>query len=48
MAETRNPTLVKEVMGHEPTMGYLHPEVLQIKQVIDRRNQEKEDGPWVM
>jgi hypothetical protein len=29
-------------------MGYLHPEVLQIKQVIDRRNQEKEDGQWVM
>ncbi len=37
MAETRNPGLVKEVMGHESlntTMGYLHPEVLQIKQVI--------------
>src|SRR5690348_3841357 len=47
MAETRNPGLVKDVMGHESlntTMGYLHPEVLQIKQVIDRRNQEKEDG----
>lgn len=51
MAETRNPGLVKDVMGHESlntTMGYLHPEVLQIKQVIDRRNQEKEDGQWVM
>jgi integrase len=44
MAETRNPGLVKDVMGHESlatTMGYLHPDVLQIKTVIDRRNQEK-------
>lgn len=44
MAETRNPGLVKDVMGHESlstTMGYLHPDVLQIKHVIDRRNQEK-------
>jgi len=51
MAETRNPGLVKDVMGHgslNTTMGYLHPEVLQIKQVIDRRNQEKEDGQRVM
>jgi len=51
MAETRNPGLVKDMMGHESlntTMGYLHPEVLQIKQVIDRRNQEKQDGQWVM
>jgi integrase len=34
MAETRNPGLVKEVMGHESldtTMGYLHPETSQIK-----------------
>jgi integrase len=47
MAETRNPGLVKDVMGHESlttTMGYLHPEVLQIKQVIDRRNRQKADG----
>ena len=47
MAETRNPGLVKDVMGHESlatTMGYLHPDVLQIKQVIDRRNQEKANG----
>jgi len=45
------PGWLKDVMGHESlntTMGYLHPEVLQIKQVIDRRNQEKEDGQWVM
>ncbi len=44
MAETRNPGLVKEVMGHESlntTMGYLHPETAQIKGVIDRVNQQK-------
>jgi integrase len=44
MAETRNPGLVKEVMGHESlttTMGYLHPETAQIKVVIDRWNQQK-------
>jgi integrase len=44
MAETRNPGLVKEVMGHESletTMGYLHPETSQIKVVIDRLNQQK-------
>jgi integrase len=44
MAETRNPGLVKEVMGHESldtTMGYLHPETSQIKMVIDRVNQQK-------
>ena len=44
MAETRNPALVKEVMGHESldtTMGYLHPETTQIKAVIDRLNQQK-------
>src|SRR5205085_1288000 len=41
MAETRNPALVMETMGHEnlkTTMGYMHPEVGQIKQIIDRRN----------
>jgi integrase len=45
MAETRNPGLVKEVMGHESlttTMGYLHPETAQIKVVIDRLNQQKD------
>jgi|ERR1700730_7617663 len=44
MAETRNPGLVKEIMGHESlttTMGYLHPETAQIKVVIDRLNQQK-------
>jgi len=44
MAETRNPGLVKEVMGHESldtTMKYLHPETAQIKLIIDRRNQRK-------
>ncbi len=45
MAETKNPGLVKEVMGHESlttTMGYLHPETAQIKVVIDRLNQQKD------
>jgi hypothetical protein len=47
MAETRNPGLVKEVMGHESlstTMVYLHPETAQIKNVIDRRSQQKDLG----
>jgi integrase len=42
MAETRNPGLVKDVMGHESldtTMGYLRPETSQIKVVIGRLNQ---------
>lgn len=46
MAETKDPGLVKEVMGHESlttTMGYLHPETAAIKAVIDRRNQQKVD-----
>jgi hypothetical protein len=41
---TKNPGLVKEVMGHESlttTMGYLHPETAQIRVVIDRLNQQK-------
>jgi integrase len=45
MAETKNPGLVKEVMGHESlstTMGYLHPETAEIKVVIDRLNQQKQ------
>jgi integrase len=44
MAETRDPGLVREVMGHESlttTLGYLHPETAAIKAVIDRRNQQK-------
>jgi integrase len=44
MAETRDPGLVREVMGHESlttTMGYLHPETAAIKAVIDRRNEQK-------
>ena len=48
MAETRDPGLVREVMGHESlttTLGYLHPETAAIKAVIDRRNQQKlKDG----
>jgi hypothetical protein len=45
MAETRNPALVMETMGQEDlktTMGYMHPEVSQIKQIIDRRNAENQ------
>ena len=44
MAETKDPGLVREVMGHESlstTMGYLHPETAAIKAVIDRRNEQK-------
>jgi len=44
MAETRNPALVMQTMGHsdlKTTLGYLHPEVEQVKAVIDRRNQQK-------
>jgi hypothetical protein len=44
MAETREPGLVKEVVGHESlttTMGYPHPETAAIKVVIDRHNQQK-------
>ncbi len=44
MAETRDPALVKESMGHEDlktTLQYLHPDVQRIKAVIDRRNQSR-------
>jgi integrase len=44
VAETKDPGLVREVMGHESlttTLGYLHPETAAIKAVIDRRNQQK-------
>jgi hypothetical protein len=42
MAETRNPGLVKEVMGHESLdTTYLHPDTAQIKIVNDRLNQQK-------
>lgn len=44
MAETRNPALVQETMGHEDldtTMGYVHQDVMEAKRVIDRYNQRK-------
>ncbi|HLJ26613.1 MAG TPA: tyrosine-type recombinase/integrase [Candidatus Angelobacter sp.] len=44
MDKTRNPYLVKEVMGHESldtTMGYMHSETAQIKAVIDSHNRSK-------
>jgi integrase len=50
MAETRDPGLVREVMGHESlttTLGYLHPETAAIKAVIDRRNEQKLKGTAV-
>ena len=44
VAETRDPGLVREVMGHESlttTLGYPHPETARSQAVIDRRNQQK-------
>lgn len=44
MAETKDPGLVRDVMGHESlttTMKYLHPETANIKTVIDQRNRRK-------
>lgn len=44
MKETRNPALVMQTMGHsdlKTTMIYLHPEVAEVKTVIDRRNERK-------
>jgi integrase len=44
MAETRDPGLVKEAMGHvdlKTTMGYMHPDVQRVKAVIDRHNESK-------
>lgn len=44
MAETRDPGLVRDVMGHESlttTMKYLHPQTANVKAIIDRRNLSK-------
>ena len=44
MAETRDPGLVSETMGHKDlktTLQYLHPDVTRIKAVIDKRNESK-------
>ena len=44
MAETKDPGLVRDVMGHESlttTMKYLHPETANIKTIIDQRNLRK-------
>jgi len=44
MAETRDPGLIEEVMGHASlitTMGDLHWETAPIKAVVDRLNQLK-------
>jgi integrase len=46
MAETRNPALVQDTMGHEDirtTMEYQHQDVSPIKLVMDRRNANKPD-----
>jgi integrase len=44
MDETRNPYAVKEAMGHEDldtTMLYMHNDVMQLKAVIDKRNESR-------
>jgi integrase len=44
MKETKNPALVMQAMGHsdlKTTLIYLHPEVAEVKSVIDRRNEQK-------
>ncbi|HET9366049.1 MAG TPA: tyrosine-type recombinase/integrase [Candidatus Angelobacter sp.] len=44
MAESKNPSLVRDTMGHEDlktTMEYMHPDVGRIKSIIDRRNEQK-------
>ncbi|HEY1937213.1 MAG TPA: tyrosine-type recombinase/integrase [Candidatus Angelobacter sp.] len=44
MAETKDPALVRDTMGHEDlktTMEYMHPDIGRIKAIIDRRNEQK-------
>jgi integrase len=44
MDETGNPYAVMQAMGHEDldtTMGYMHNDVMQLKAVIDKRNDSK-------
>jgi len=44
MAETKDPALVRETMGHsdlKTTMVYMHPDVHRIKAIIDQRNESK-------
>jgi integrase len=44
MAEAKDPSLVRETMGHsdlKTTMVYMHPDVSRIKDIIDRRNESK-------
>jgi thiamine phosphate synthase YjbQ (UPF0047 family) len=44
MAETEDPALVRDTMGHEDlktTMECLHPDIGRIKAIIDRRNEQK-------
>lgn len=44
MDETGNPYAVMQAMGHEDldtTMGYMHNDVMQIKTMIDKRNDSK-------
>jgi hypothetical protein len=44
MDETKNPYAVMQAMEHEDldlTIGYMHNDVMQLKAVIDRRNESK-------
>jgi len=44
MDETKNPYAVMQAMGHEDldtTMGYMHNDVMQLKAVIDKRNDSR-------
>jgi integrase len=44
MAETKDPALVRDAMGHEDlktTMEYMHRDIGRIKAIIDRRNEQK-------
>jgi integrase len=44
MAETKDPGLVRETMGHsdlKTTMAYMHPDIYRVKDIIDKRNASK-------
>jgi hypothetical protein len=44
MAESKDPSLVRDMMGYEnlkTTMEYMHPDLSRMKAIIDRRNEQK-------